>query len=76
MGIYQRGKRPNINLYFEKKEKDYRGGSCFMYWRNKFICKILDDIIEELRGTKTSERVGKAQNQEDSYATRENNREG
>ena len=47
-----------------------------MYWRNKFRYKILDDIIEELRGTKTSERVGKAQNQEDSYATRENNREG
>lgn len=59
---------PVISLYFSKEGKRYRSIGC------EPCCvpvdsqaETIDDIIEELKTTKVSERSGRAQDQEDSY---------
>lgn len=68
---------PVVDLYFAKDGKRYRSLGCAP-------CTIpieseasnIDEIIEELRNTKQSERAGRAQDQEDAHAMQKLRKEG
>jgi sulfate adenylyltransferase subunit 2 len=65
----KREKIPIINLYFAKNGKRYRSIGC------RCCCNpinsnasTIDEIIEEIRTTKQSERAGRAQDKEEAHA--------
>jgi len=60
---------PLIDLYFSKEGKRYRSLGC-QPCTNPIISNAttIDEIIDELKNTKESERSGRAQDQEDSHA--------
>jgi sulfate adenylyltransferase subunit 2 len=60
---------PVVSLYFSKNGKRYRSLGCAPCTATiDSQAKNVDDIIAELKATKTSERAGRAQDQEDTYA--------
>jgi sulfate adenylyltransferase subunit 2 len=65
----QRENIPVVDLYFSKNGKRYRSLGCAPC-TNPIESKAasIADIIEELKTNKTSERAGRAQDQEDTYA--------
>lgn len=68
---------PIIDLYFSKNGKRYRSLGCApCTGKITSEAKTIDEIIEELKNTKTSERAGRAQDQEDSYAMQKLRKDG
>jgi len=68
---------PIIDLYFAKNGKRYRSLGCEMCTGQiDSEADTLDKIIEELKTTKTSERAGRKQDQEDSYAMQKLRKDG
>jgi len=65
----QRENIPLIDLYFAKDGKRYRSLGC-AECTGKIVSNAttIDEIIEELKNTKTGERAGRAQDQADAYA--------
>jgi sulfate adenylyltransferase subunit 2 len=60
---------PIVDLYFARNGERYRSLGCApCTGRIKSTSTTIDEIIEELKNTKTSERAGRAQDQEDTYA--------
>ncbi len=65
----EREQIPIIDLYFAKEGERYRSLGCWpCTGRIKSTAATIDEIIEELRLTNTSERAGRAQDHEDTYA--------
>jgi sulfate adenylyltransferase subunit 2 len=65
----EREQIPIIDLYFAKDGERYRSLGCApCTGRIKSHAATIDDIIEELQNTHTSERAGRAQDHEDTYA--------
>jgi sulfate adenylyltransferase subunit 2 len=65
----QRESIPIIDLYFAKDGERYRSLGCWpCTGRVKSNAVTIDEIIEELQSTNTSERAGRAQDQADTYA--------
>ena len=59
---------PIIELYSSKEGKRYRSIGCQPCCSPiESRARTVDDIIEELTTTKTSERAGRAQDKEDAY---------
>lgn len=68
---------PIIDLYFSKNGRRYRSLGCAPCTGTiPSEAKTVDEIIEELKNTTTSERAGRAQDQEDSYAMQKLRKEG
>lgn len=68
---------PIIDLYFSKNGKRYRSLGCAeCTGAINSNATTIDEIIEELKNTKVSERAGRAQDQEDSYAMQKLRKEG
>ncbi|MGG7213127.1 sulfate adenylyltransferase subunit CysD [Clostridium nigeriense] len=68
---------PLIDLYFSKNGKRYRSLGCAECTGTiDSNASTIDEIINELKATKTSERAGRAQDQEDSYAMQKLRKEG
>lgn len=68
---------PLIDLYFAKDGKRYRSLGCApCTGKINSNASTLDEIIEELKHTKTSERAGRAQDQEDAYAMQKLRKDG
>lgn len=68
---------PIIDLYFAKNGERYRSLGCApCTGKIKSDADTLDKIIEELKNTTTGERVGRAQDQEDSYAMQKLRKDG
>lgn len=68
---------PLIDLYFSKNGKRYRSLGCTeCTGAIDSNASTIDEIISELKETKTSERAGRAQDQEDSYAMQKLRKEG
>lgn len=68
---------PIIDLYFAKNGKRYRSLGCAPCTGQIDSNAItVDEIIEELKSTRVSERAGRAQDQEDSYAMQKLRKEG
>lgn len=68
---------PLIDLYFAKEGKRYRSLGCApCTGKIASNASTLDEIIEELKTTTTSERAGRAQDQEDSYAMQKLRKDG
>ena len=66
-----------IDLYFSKNGERYRSLGCAPCTNKvKSDAKTVDDIIEELKHTTVSERAGRAQDQEDSYAMQKLRKDG
>lgn len=66
-----------IDLYFSKNGERYRSLGCAPCTNKvKSEAKTVDDIIEELKHTTVSERAGRAQDQEDSYAMQKLRKDG
>lgn len=60
---------PVVDLYFSRNGERYRSLGCWpCTGRIKSTASNVDEILEELRTTVTSERAGRAQDQEDTYA--------
>lgn len=60
---------PVVDLYFAKNGKRYRSLGCApCTFPVDSAAATIDDIIAELKEGKTSERAGRAQDQEDTYA--------
>ena len=60
---------PIINLYFARNGERYRSLGCWpCTGRFPSIAATIDEIIEELRTTTTTEPAGRAQGPEDTYA--------
>lgn len=68
---------PIIDLYFAKDGKRFRSLGCYPC-TNPIDSDVttIDGIIEELKNTKQTERSGRAQDQEDSYAMQKLRSEG
>jgi len=65
----KRERIPIIDLYFAKNGERYRSLGCYpCTGRIQSDAITIDEIIAELRTTTTSERSGRAQDQEDTYA--------
>lgn len=65
----KREKIPVIDLYFAKDGKRYRSLGCYpCTFPVESNAKNVDEIIQELKTTKDSERSGRAQDKEDLYA--------
>ncbi len=66
----QREKIPVVSLYFSNKDgKRYRSLGCAPCTNTiDSPAKNVEEIIAELKATRTSERAGRAQDQEDTYA--------
>lgn len=68
---------PIIDLYFSKNGKRYRSLGCAGCTGTiNSNASNIDDIISELKECNTSERAGRAQDQEDSYAMQKLRKEG
>jgi sulfate adenylyltransferase subunit 2 len=60
---------PLVDLYFARDGERYRSLGCYpCTGRIKSNATTIDEIIEELSTINTSERAGRAQDQEDTYA--------
>lgn len=60
---------PVVSLYFSKEGKRYRSLGCTpCTFPVESTASNIDEIIEELKTTKQTERSGRAQDQEDAYA--------
>jgi sulfate adenylyltransferase subunit 2 len=72
VNIWEYIKRENIpvvDLYFSKNGKRYRSLGCApCTFPVESPASTIDEIIAELKTNKTSERAGRAQDQEDTYA--------
>lgn len=73
----EREKIPVVDLYFAREGKRYRSLGCApctaMISSN---AAAVGEIIEELKNTRVSERAGRAQDQEDSYAMQKLRKDG
>lgn len=68
---------PIIDLYFSKNGERYRSLGCQpCTGKIKSNAKNVHQIIEELKTTNVSERAGRAQDQEDSYAMQKLRKDG
>ena len=68
---------PIIDLYFAKDGKRYRSLGCAeCTGKIDSNATTIDEIIEELKNTKTGERAGRAQDQEDAYAMQKLRKDG
>ncbi len=68
---------PLVDLYFAKDGKRYRSLGCAPCTNPiESTATCIDDIIEELKNTKESERSGRAQDQEASHAMQKLRKEG
>lgn len=68
---------PLVDLYFSKNGKRYRSLGCYpCTGQVDSNATTIDDIIEELKNTKISERAGRAQDQEDAYAMQKLRKDG
>ncbi|MDK2917967.1 MAG: sulfate adenylyltransferase subunit 2 [Candidatus Petromonas sp.] len=68
---------PVVDLYFAKDGKRYRSLGCAPCTNPiKSNASNIDEIIEELKNTKQSERAGRAQDQEDAHAMQKLRKEG
>ena len=68
---------PLIDLYFAKNGKRYRSLGCAPCTGTIDSTAVtIEEIIEELKHTKTSERAGRAQDQEDAYAMQKLRKDG
>ena len=64
-------------MYFSRNGERYRSLGCApCTGKIKSEAKNITDIIEELRNTTVSERAGRAQDQEDSYAMQKLRKDG
>lgn len=73
----QRENIPLIDLYFAKNGKRYRSLGCAQCTGQiESNATTIDEIIEELKHTKVSERAGRAQDQEDAYAMQKLRKDG
>ena len=64
----QREDLPVVELYFSKKGKRYRSIGCAPCCTPiESQARTIEEIVEELKATKTSERAGRAQDKEDTY---------
>ncbi len=64
-------------MYFSKNGKRYRSLGCAPCTAQvESNASNLDEIIEELKNTTVSERAGRAQDQEDSYAMQKLRKDG
>jgi len=64
----KREKIPVLELYFSKEGKRFRSIGCVPCCSPiDSQAESIDEIVEELRATKTSERAGRAQDKEDPY---------
>lgn len=72
MDVWEYIRRENLDimpLYFTNSGKRYRSLGCAPCTGNIDSCASnLDEIIDELRSTKTTERAGRAQDKVDTYA--------
>lgn len=65
----QRENIPVIDLYFAKNGRRYRSLGCAPCTNMiASTARTVEEIIEELKRTRTSERAGRAQDQEEAYA--------
>ncbi|MHB9024820.1 MAG: sulfate adenylyltransferase subunit CysD [Armatimonadota bacterium] len=65
----QREQIPIVDLYYARNGERYRSLGCAQCTgRIKSTATTIEAIIEELQSTNTSERAGRAQDQEDTYA--------
>ncbi|HHX56714.1 MAG: sulfate adenylyltransferase subunit 2 [Clostridiales bacterium] len=80
LDIWEYINRENIpisDLYFSRNGERYRSLGCApCTGKIKSEAKNITDIIEELRNTTVSERAGRAQDQEDSYAMQKLRKDG
>jgi sulfate adenylyltransferase subunit 2 len=68
---------PVIDLYFSKNGKRYRSLGCAPCTNPiDSNAASIDDIIEELKNTKSTERAGRAQDQEDAHALEKLRKQG
>lgn len=64
-----REKIPLVDLYLSRNGKRYRSLGCApCTGKIESNASTIEEIIQELKNTKTSERAGRAQDQEDAYA--------
>lgn len=72
-----REKIPLVDLYFAKNGKRYRSLGCApCTGQIESTATSVEEIIEELKNTTVSERAGRAQDQEDSYAMQKLRKDG
>lgn len=72
-----REKIPVVDLYFAKNGKRYRSLGCEpCTGQIDSDAVTVEEIIKELKNTKVSERAGRAQDQEDSYAMQKLRKDG
>lgn len=68
---------PLVDLYFSKGGKRYRSLGCYpCTFPIESNATTIDEIIEELKNTKDSERSGRAQDQEDAHAMQKLRKDG
>lgn len=68
---------PIVDLYYSKEGKRYRSLGCYpCTFPIDSDVKDIDGIISELKATTTTERAGRAQDQEDSYAMQKLRKKG
>ncbi|EKE03976.1 MAG: hypothetical protein ACD_20C00123G0010 [uncultured bacterium] len=68
---------PIIDLYFSKEGKRYRSLGCYPCTSPiESTASNIDEIIEELKNTKDSERSGRAQDQEGAHAMQKLRKDG
>ncbi|BCJ95380.1 sulfate adenylyltransferase subunit 2 [Anaerocolumna cellulosilytica] len=68
---------PLIDLYFARDGRRYRSLGCAPCTGTiESNATTIEEIIEELKHTKTSERAGRAQDQEDAYAMQKLRKDG
>lgn len=73
----EREKIPVVDLYFAKDGKRYRSLGCAPCTAKiNSNAATIGEIIEELKNTRISERAGRAQDQEDSYAMQKLRKDG
>ncbi|HBC93139.1 MAG TPA: sulfate adenylyltransferase, partial [Pelotomaculum sp.] len=73
----EREKIPVVDLYFAKDGKRYRSLGCAPCTAKiDSNAATIGEIIEELKNTRVSERAGRAQDQEDSYAMQKLRKDG
>jgi sulfate adenylyltransferase subunit 2 len=66
-----------VDLYYAKDGKRYRSLGCApCTGKIDSNATTIEEIIEELKNTKTSERAGRAQDQEDAYAMQKLRKDG
>jgi sulfate adenylyltransferase subunit 2 len=73
----QREKIPVLDLYFSREGRRYRSVGCAPCTAScASTASTLEEVIHELRGTKTGERSGRAQDKADRYAMQKLRKDG